>query len=207
VPPASALGKKFAVTRSPQRSTADDYVEVDVWRILADKPGTTVTTSLPAPWSSFTLDENQMVEFWSQTNFVLEASEPVLLAQFLVSQDSGPGTGDPSLTFMPPVDQARAQYVFLVPETYDKNYAVVGRATGASVKIDDQEVPGEFGDCQVTAIGTIGTTSYEALVCPLEAGIHRLVADQPVSLVAYGYGMTGSIAYVGGADVKQINMQ
>ena len=201
VPPASALGKQFAVTRSAPRSSEGDW-----WRILADKPATTVTTNLPAPNDSFTLDENVVYEFYATTDFVLDASGPVLLAQFIVGQDAA-GTGDPSLTFMPPIDQARKTYVFLVPETYDLNYAVIGRQAGTALRIDGQLAPGEFGACQVNSIGTIGGTAYESVRCPLDTGVHTLDADAPVSLIEYGYGTTGSIAYVGGADVKRINVE
>jgi len=202
VPPASALGKQFAVTRSAPRGT-----EGDVWRILADKPGTTVTTNLPAPLDSFTLDENVVFEFYAMTDFVLDASGPVLLAQFIVGTEAGAGTGDPSLTFMPPIDQARKEYVFLVPDTYDLNYAVIGREAGTALRIDGQVAPGEFGSCQVSTIGTVGGKAYESVRCPLETGVHTLDADAPVSLIEYGYGGTGSIAYVGGADVRRINVE
>jgi hypothetical protein len=201
VPPASALGKQFAVTRSAPRGTAGD-----VWRILADKPGTTVTTNLAAPLDAFALDENVVFEFYATTDFVLEASAPVLLAQILVGTEAGAGTGDPSLTFMPPIDQARKEYVFLVPETYSANYAVIGREAGTALRIDGLEAPGEFGSCTVSAIGTVGGKAYESVRCPLQTGVHTLDADAPVSLIEYGYGGTGSIAYVGGADVRRINL-
>ncbi|HEY3360075.1 MAG TPA: IgGFc-binding protein [Polyangia bacterium] len=200
VPPASALGRRFAVTRSAPRGA-----EGDVWRILADKPGTTVATNLPAPWDSFTLEENEMKEFDAMTDFTVDASGPVLLAQFLKGQDDS-GTGDPSLTFMPPVDQARKDYVFLVPATYVLNYAVIGRPVGTTLRIDGMEAPGEFGACEVHQIGALGGTGYESVRCPLAAGMHTLNASGPVTLIEYGYGPTGSIAYVGGADVKQINI-
>lgn len=201
VQPASALGKQFAVTRSAPRGSAGD-----VWRILADKPGTTVTTSLPPPLDSFPLDENAVFEFYAATDFVLDASGPVLLAQFLVGTDAGAGTGDPSLTFMPPIDQSRKEYVFLVPDTYAENWAVIGREAGTALRIDGKLVPGEFGGCQVGSIGTLGGRAYESVRCPLDAGVHTLDADAPVSLIEYGYGGTGSIAYVGGADVRRINV-
>ncbi len=204
VPPASALGTRFAVTRSARRSTGA-YIEPDVWRILADQPGTTITTNLPAPWDQFTVEQNQVVEFWSQTNFTLVASKPVLLAQFIVSTEWGAGIGDPALTFMPPVDQARAAYVFLVPETYVQNWVVIGREVGTSVKLDGRDAPGEFGSCRIDAIGMLGGKAYESLKCPMTAGVHTLDASAPVTLIEYGYGSTGSIAYVGGADVKRIN--
>ena len=35
---------------------SSDLSEPDVWRVLADDDGTVVTTSLAAPWDSFTLD-------------------------------------------------------------------------------------------------------------------------------------------------------
>jgi hypothetical protein len=207
VPPASALGTGFAVTRSPERCVEPGLCAVDIWRVLADKPGTVDTTNLPAPNDTFTLGENEYREFEASSDFVLEATRPVLVAQFLVGQNSNAGTGDPSLTFMPPIDQARSDYVFLVPETYYVNYVVVGRQQGTAVRLDGEAVPGEFGACTAYPIGAVGGTSYEALRCSLSAGVHDLVADQPVTLIEYGYGGTGSIAYVGGAELRRINIE
>ncbi len=204
VPPATALGTSFAVARSPVRSTTD-YVEVDVWRVLADKSGTTVTTNLAPPYDSFTLEANEYREFWSQGNFALHADKPVLLAQFLVSTQQGAGTGDPAMTYIPPIDQARSDYVFLVPPTYEQNWVVIAREVGSDVKIDGESVPNAAVSCTTSPIGGLFGTDYESLICGLASGVHTLTSDTPATLIEYGYGATGSIAFVGGADVKIIN--
>jgi hypothetical protein len=201
VPPTTALGASFAVTRSPRRSMTT-YVEPDVYRIVADRPDTQITTNLPAPWNSFTVGPDDVVELWAQTDFVLTATGPVLLAQLLVGQNWGAGTGDPSMTYMPPIDQARDDYVFLVPQTYAQNFVVVGRERDVPVRIDGNPVGAA---CQITTVGVLAGKTYESMVCPLAAGAHTLDADRPVTLIEYGYGDTGSIAYVGGTDYEIIN--
>ena len=75
---------------------------------------------------------------------MLEASEPVAVAQILVSQEQvdGPYTGDPSLTIFPAVDQFRRNYLFAVPTSWDTNYIVISMPKGTNVTIDGAPIPG-----------------------------------------------------------------
>jgi len=200
VPPRRTLGNSFAIARSPRRSEGS-YTEVDLWRIIADKPDTVIWTNLPPPWNLFTVGDKEIVEFWSQGSFTLESSNSVLVAQFLVSQSCGAGTGDPSLTYIPPIEQGRKDYVFLVPPTYEKNYVVIVREQGTTVEVDGALPIG----CEIEEIGKLKGTTWEALRCDLDSGVHTLKAEQPVTVLEYGYGVTGSIAYVAGSDYRLIN--
>jgi hypothetical protein len=200
--PVESYGKRFAVPHSAIRSTTG-YVEPDVIRIMGVAAEATVKTNLAPPNDTFTLAPGQVLETWTQKDFVLEATEPVAVAQILVAQQQvdGPYTGDPSLTIFPAVDQFRRNYLFAVPTSWDTNYIVISMPKGAAITIDGAAVP---GSCAVRPMGTIGATDYESRTCPLRAGPHAMAGDRPFGITAYGYGNAGSYAFVGGANVTKI---
>ena len=209
--PTSSLGKVFVATRSPVRSRSAQNPEADVWRVLGTRAGTTVTTNLPAPFDHFTVEPGQAYEFWSQNDFVLEASAPVIVGQFLVSQgyveDPDVG-GDPEFILFPPVEQYRLETIFLTPPTFERNYCVIAAPEQAQVLLDGMNLAGEFSTfCQKFPAGMVGTDRYVALRCPLGEGIHRVMSDVPVGVTVYGYYNVGSYGYAAGTELQRINVE
>jgi hypothetical protein len=206
--PVSSLGTKFVVTRTPIRSTVTP--EPDFLRILATKPGTTVTTSL-SNFPSFSLDAGGVADFWTTEDFVMTSNEAIMIAQYAVCQgfvESPSVGGDPEFVIFPPIEQYRKDYIFLTPPTFEKDYVIIAAPDGTQVTLDGQDVGGEITTlCEKFPAGVVDSVSYNAIRCPVEDGIHRLQADQPVGITAYGYYSVGSYGYPGGADVRQINIQ
>ncbi len=200
--PVESYGKNFAIPHSPIRSNTS-YVEPDVIRIMGVATTATVKTNLAPPNDSFTLAPGQVLETWTQKDFVLESSEPVAVSQILVSQEQvdGPYTGDPSLTIFPAVEQFRQNYLFAVPTSWDTNYIVITMPKGAAITVDGAPIP---GSCVTRTTGNVANTDWESHTCPLTAGPHKLAGDKPFGITAYGYGRAGSYAFVGGANVTKI---
>ncbi|HEY8078081.1 MAG TPA: IgGFc-binding protein, partial [Labilithrix sp.] len=201
--PVTSYGKDFVITRSPSRSTSTggSYIEPDLLRFMGVAAPATVKTSLPPPDDSFTLMPGQTHDAWTTTDFVATSTEPVAIAQILVSQTfTADYTGDPSLTIFPPVDQYRRDYLFNVPTSYDSSYVVIAAPIGAKVSVDSAAP----ADCVVAPAGNVGGKDWEARRCKLAAGPHRMHGDAPFGIVAYGYGSRASYAFVGGANVKKI---
>ncbi len=201
--PVTSYGKDFVITRSPSRSTSTGgaYVEPDLLRFMGVAAPATVKTSLPPPHDSFTLNPGEIHDAWTTKDFIATSTEPVAIAQILVSQTfTADYTGDPSLTIFPPVDQYRRDYLFNVPTSYDSDYVVVSAPIGAKVQIDGAEPAG----CVVAPAGNVGGKDWEARRCKLAAGPHRMHGDAPFGIVAYGYGRASAYAFVGGANVKKI---
>lgn len=199
--PLESIGKRFVITRSPVRSTGS-YKEPDVLRFVGAAAAATVTTTLPAPFDSFTLQPGEVKDTWADKDVIVTSTEPVLIGQLLISQDyvDGPAKGDPSLTVFPPAEQYRTEYVFLTPGSWTENWVVISAEIGAEVTIDGA-VP---GNCIVAPAGMLDGVAYEARRCPLAEGVHRLSGQKPFGIAAYGYGTAGSYAFIGGADVKRI---
>lgn len=210
--PTTSWGRDFVITRSPVRSNHATWREPDILRVLADKNGTTITTNLPAPNDSFTLNENEWREFYADRSFVMTASQPVSVMQMLVSQEwvvswkSGHG-GDPSMILFPPYQQYRDNYIFLAPETFSTNYVVIAAPTGTTVYLDGRDVEiDEFTRiCTYEDAGLIEGRPYTAVTCPISGGVHRVDSSQPVGVMVYGYHNVGSYGYAGGSNLTQIN--
>lgn len=206
--PVTALGREFAIARSPIRSTYSNWTEQDIVRVVASGDNTTITTNLPAPYDSFKLNAREYKTFMANSGFVLTADQAVQVAQYLVPQHflKTGGIGDPSQLLIPAAEQHRKDYVFLVPATFEKNYAVFAKPVGAKIMLDGKALDGgDFSTCPRAPIGTIAGVQYEQVTCLLPDGHHTAEGDMPFGLSVYGYYSVGSYAFVGGSDVRLIN--
>jgi hypothetical protein len=206
--PVTALGKEFAIARSPIRSTDPTWKEPDIFRVVATADNTLITTNLPAPYNSFTLNARQQKTFAATSGFALKASNAVEIASYLVSQQfvKQGYIGDPSQLLHPAAEQHRKSYVFLIPGTFQSNYIVMAKPKAASVTLDGIPLAQtEQSNCVYAPIGTVANVEYEQVTCPAVEGHHTVSANLPFGLSVYGYYNVGSYAFVGGSDVKIIN--
>jgi hypothetical protein len=199
--PVESIGMSYVIPRSPVRSTSS-FREPDVLRFVGAAEPATVTTSLPAPFDSFTLQPGEVRTTWTQDNVVVSADKPVIVGQILISNEyvDGAYIGDPSLTVFPPIDQYRSDYIILTPSSWTQSWVVIVAEVGADVSLD----AGSPAGCITEPAGMLAGLTYESRRCPLATGVHRLSGSKPFGVVAYGYGSAGSYAFVGGADVKRI---
>lgn len=202
--PVESFGTKFLVTRSPVRSNPEftKWQEPDVIRFVGAAAPAEVTTTLPAPYDKFTLAPGQILDTWTQQDFVATSTAPIVIAQFLVGQgyvEPRP-IGDPSFTIFPALEQSRSEYVFLSPTDWKENWVVIGTEKGTQVTIDGA-VP---TDCSVHDVGELDGKLYEARRCPLNIGPHQMSGDGPFQIMAYGYADADAYAFPGGADIKKI---
>lgn len=93
--PVESVGSKYVIPRSPVRSTGS-YREPDVLRFMGVAESAVVTTNLPAPFNSFTLEPGQVVTTWTQNDVIVDSTKPVMIGQILVSQ--GTSMGPPWVT-------------------------------------------------------------------------------------------------------------
>lgn len=206
--PVTALGREFAIARSPIRSTHATWIEQDIFRVVGSADQTTITTNLPPPYDSFTVNARAEKTFMASRGFTLSADKAVQVAQYLVPQQfvKEGFIGDPSQLTIPAAEQHRKDYVFLVPATWQQNYAVLSRPVGAQIQIDGVSLDGvEFSSCVRAPIGTIATVEYEQVTCLVAAGRHHATSDKPFGLSVFGYHSVGAYSFVGGSDVKLIN--
>ena len=167
-----------------------------------------VTTNLPPPYNSFTVNARQKVTFAAKTGFTLSATAAIQIGSYQVSQQfvKHGFTGDPSMLTIPAAEQHRKDYVFMVPDTFDKNFAVFAKQVGANIFLDGISLTSaEFSQCVIAPIGSVLGIAYEQVTCPLTEGHHAASSDKPFGLSVYGHYNVGAYSFVGGSDVKLIN--
>ncbi|MCA9677847.1 MAG: IgGFc-binding protein, partial [Myxococcales bacterium] len=242
--PEIALGFHFVAVKSPLRGQAIRDAGWDVpvvpdepeyWRILAAGEDTLVKTDLPPPNDTFLLQRGQSVIFASERDFVIDANKPIAVGQFPVSQQatgipstlSGglrPPGGDPSMIVVPPVEQWRSSYLFLVPNKYAFDSLLIAAPATAELRFDHIPLQNVL-TCEYEPMGTLPTgpgdadVEYVAIRCPLswagpdgdgnqDDGVHLLesVGGEPVGLIVWGWDSFVSYGYPGGTNVSPINL-
>ena len=202
--PVEAFGKKFLVTRSPLRSNPEFtwWEEPDVLRFVGAAAPAQVTTNLPAPFDSFTLQPGEVKDTWTQKDVVVSASEPIVVAQFLIGEGyvEPQPKGDPSFTIFPAIEQARTEYVFLSMNGWKESWVVIGAEKGTEVELDG----GPTTSCKTFPAGTLDGKEYESRRCALSPGVHRMTGDKPFQIMAYGYASADTYSFPGGAGTKKI---
>ena len=208
LPPVETWGDRFVVTKFTDRGGESDY-----FRVLATEGDTQLV--FDPPRAAPILVAGGMWQFESKGDFVLTTSKPVLLAQFMASQNMtrppGPfgvsgdcpseigGTcqGDPALVLAAPIAQWRRELIFLVPDTYRHQFINIATSAGTEITLDG--VP-----LDMSAAKAIGDSEWQSLVVPVVGGYHKLIASQPVGVVVYGYDHNISYAYNAGLDFKAL---
>jgi hypothetical protein len=240
--PETAFGTQFVAVKSPLRTQYVDESgwnvallsdEPEYWRIIATHEDTSIGTNLPPPNDSFFLQRGQFVTFESERDFVVQASHPVAFAQFVASQETTgipsfiggervPG-GDPAYITIPPIQQWRSQYLFLVPNKYAYDFLLIAAPAGAQILYDDIPLDMVLTRCEIEPVGNLADgmveTEYVAMRCPLSApmpgdeglqddGVHSIASadGEPIGLVVYGWDSFVSYGYPGGTNVNLINL-
>ncbi|MCP4448841.1 MAG: hypothetical protein GY811_26430 [Myxococcales bacterium] len=241
--PERTYGNSFIAVKSPSRST---YVEAagwnvavvpdepEWWRVMATTEDTRVRTNLPPPYDRIPLQrgESQLIE--AERDFTITANGPIAVAQVPGSQRTTgipstlpggerPPGGDPSLILLPPIEQWRTRYLFLVPNKYAFDFLLMAAPMGTEILFDGLPLGEVVPGCEYEIVGSLGEGSqaveYQAIRCPLsdphpgdagfqDDGVHTLeaVGGATFGLVVWGWDSFVSYGYPGGANLGLINI-
>lgn len=226
--PLSSWGKEFVATSTEPRLKGTS--EKNYWRVTggANSINLTYLPFKPAGAPS-TINKGQSSEFKATTNFILKATGPVLLTEFIASsQDVSVKTGqyctkhtdcdklsymgvcvvqynacfvagDPAMILVPPSEQFRTKYVFLTPKDYYYDYANIIGPVDAAIKLDGAPLG------KPTQVGTIGNVNFGVIRARLTDGKHVITADKKVGVIVYGFDSFVSYGYPAGLELKKIN--
>ncbi len=190
--PVSTWGNNFIATKYKPRGTEPDY-----WRFLAAYDNTVITTNPVQPGTPKRLNRGQFYDFSSKQDFEVYSTKPILLGQYMAGEDAGAGTGDPSMSITPPIEQYRTDYIFLVPANYNGgNFVNITAPAGSQVVLDGAPVSGFVN---------VGSGKYVVAKISVSAGTHTITADKPVGITVHGYDQYVSYAYPGGLNLIPIN--
>lgn len=194
--PVESWGSSYVVTPFTSRGPND----FTIYRVVSATDSTVVNLDPPVDGvSSFTLDRGEVHQLMSTEPFEVDASEDVMVAQFMIGGDSSSsGDGDPAFLLPPAIEQYREDYVFLVPGNYDANRVTFVRKTGVQVLLDSTPV----ADSEFQSVGTSGVWEY-AVIDSISAGVHRAESAEAFGIVVHGVDEYISYAFSGGVTLPE----
>lgn len=184
-----------------------------IYRVIAGKSSVTINTKPQQSGFPRTLNLGQFYEFQSNQDFVIEANGPIMVVQYMAGStyqnpvfknyDSCSHIGDPAMVLLVPQEQYRRDYIFLVPADYATNWVNIAAPANTTVTLTLQSNQSKTV-IQPSQFSQIPNTQYGVYRFKAQSGIYELNANNPVSIIVYGYHQDVSFAYPGGLDLKII---
>ena len=238
-------GKHFVATVSPNRSAALSGAgaplgvepQSEYFRVIATtEAGANVKTTLKGAQGKFTLPaRGAFVTLKSATHFMMESDQPVMLMSVSPSQSDAnvpsdlPG-GDPSLVMVPPIEQFRSSYVFLIPDKYHFDFIRIVSSPTANIVLDGTPLPDVAGCTTEPADGLTSTqrgsdtSPFVVHSCQMSFpvflpdkprpdnlldgrqndNVHRVEADEKVGVLVSGFDYFVDYAYAAGTELEFI---
>jgi gliding motility-associated-like protein len=194
--PAGAWGKKYLT--APTQGMPNN-----IYRVAVGDPATQVLVNgLPLTG----LQQGFYYEFASGTPNIIEATQPVMVAQYISTQQECGNNmiglnGDPEMIYLSPVEQTIDKITLNSTPNYQisQHYInVILKANAVnSFKLDGVAMPGQFVPHPVD-----GAYAYAQLA--VVGGPHQLRADSGFNAISYGYGNFESYGYNAGANVVDL---
>ena len=199
--PIQTLAKQYVVTAPRLPNSANPKVEMV--RIVSTQDNTTLTydpAQSGAPGSI--AQAGGWVEIGNNAaSFMITASHPVYVMQYMEGQSAGGGSGDPAMAQAVTPAQYRTDYRFHAPTNYTTNFVNIVAPTGATVSLDGANVGG------FAPIGSTGFSVVRAQLSNSGSGDHTVTASDGVGVSVYGYGQYTSYWYPGGLNLKMLPQQ
>jgi hypothetical protein len=241
--PIRTTGKRFLATMAQNRTDAliaagaaslGHFDAPAYFRIVATtEAGATVRTTLDKPFDEIKLVEmGDFVTVTATKDFPIESNEPISVGTVTPSQGAAgvpfslPG-GDPSFVVIPPVEQYRANYVFLTPSEYNFDFVRIVTPRGGRVLLDGDRVD-QLASCKASDIPTFDPLAKEpdfivyrcqlgfpivdtsasatAVVSPgtQNDGVHQIVSSQRVGVLVNGFDKNVGYGYAAGTELTEI---
>lgn len=196
--PVATWGRRFV-------SVPSANTNFDTFRILASKNNTLIRVQ-DGDTETFSLQAGEFLEYDSGQASYIEATEPIMVAQFNVGFNcSGHFLGDPSMVLLNSVEQT-LDTVTLYNSSFQniqENYInIVLKGDDASnVFFDGQPVDA------LSAVNSVADGQFSYVRLRVNAGSHTIISEGcGIIATAYGYGEAESYAYSGGARFSPINI-
>ncbi|HEY6172104.1 MAG TPA: T9SS type A sorting domain-containing protein [Candidatus Kapabacteria bacterium] len=204
LPPVSTWGHNFICNTFKNA----DVVSGDVVRVLASVNNTVVKIN-GVVWGS-PLAAGAHRDTMIKKTVAIETSEPSLVGMFAHTTEVNNGLGDPFFAVIPPLNQTYNDFTFFISEDEgynDNNYViVVSEVSGiGNVELDGVKIPAISFQNIPTALGG---KNYAIATLNVLAGPHRVytpnMANNGVTILAYGFGNVDSYGYTAGALLKPL---
>ena len=182
--PTDLWGDHFLASMSPGRTDTWDH-----WRILAADTVTIHTDPPQDGADDVTLEAGEFLHFFSDEDFEITATGPVLVGQFLISSDQTAqgNLGDPALANLPPTARFLTDYEVPLPAGAYSHHLIITRQAGHPVLLDDSPLDASFVP--------IGTGDYEVARVEVTDSPTLLSSDHPFGVIAIGLAERNAYAF------------
>lgn len=191
LPPTETWGTRFVTAPLATRTRGDTF------RVLASRDGTTVTINGA---TVATLQAGRFLERVLTGGNVIEASQPVLVAQYSNGSQYDGVPSDPFMMLVPPHEQFLRAYTITTPASgFRSNFVNVVTSTST---IDLLELDG--APVAASAFRAIGASGFSYAQLSLPAGGHRLASTAPFGAFVYGFDTDDSYGYPAGFSLSPV---
>jgi hypothetical protein len=195
--PVSALGRKVIIS-APQSvqttQTNPGQPGVHFVRVLSPTNGNALTFE-PAVHPPAQLNVGQWLDIGPVSqDFQITGTAKIAVIQYLVAgtnSDPNAQLSDPSVAFVPPVDQYLTEYSVFVPAGYPDTFVGLTAPATVQVLIDGMAVAAN--EFQPLGFGDVAVARHR-----ITPGYHRIKASQPFGAMMYGYAQFVSFLYPAG---------
>jgi len=220
--PVKSWGKTYVGAHLKRRGG-----EKDTWRVLASEDNTTVTIKPAIGITVPTLSKGQWHQFQTDKDFVLEASSPVLVGQYMAGSYVSAIWEHPTCSTDA---DCKAKYGFdgrcqmvnakKVCQPIGDPALLLNMATSQYLDATIFLVPDKYKDNYITIVGPTGAkvtldgnpvaasqfapipgATYSVARLAISKGSHKVQADKPVGVWVYGYDYAVSYGYAAGAKL------
>ena len=126
IPPVTAWGRQFVTVPIPRRTVGD------FWKIVAAEDDTEVTINginVDFDRRSLTSGQQWLLDFGSESYAFINSTKPILVTQFVKSQQQGSEDADPAMVLATPLEQFGSSYTFTtiqgVATTFKTNFMMI----------------------------------------------------------------------------------
>ncbi len=206
--PENSWGKRYATvpfaTASGTNINPSIFAET-VYKIVAKDTNTLVTINGAAP---IMLSIGTAYKFSNTIPNFIQANKPIMVGQFMTSENCGSGDGDPEMIYLSPLEQAVSQVGFYrnTQQAINTNYVsiIIPDSGLASLKIDAYLANSANNTYIISHPNFVG---YKIVVkgWPAAKAQCLIKSNAPFNAITYGLGVTESYGYNCGASFENIN--
>jgi len=210
LPPLNAWGRNSIVTPFAQSETIENQSDNDLFRVLAYSDN----TQLFIDGEFITnLNSGQFFESYLDSPHYIDASAPILVAQYKKSSQSGGdinSNSDPLMLIMPPEQQYGNFYRFANIQAYEYDFQwthqyqkvynehylnIISQNNSLNnVKLDGNLI-------QASTFHSVPNSNYSYAIITVNEGTHEVNCPGGCGIIVYGYGQANSYGYYGGMNL------
>ncbi len=129
--------------------------------------------------------------------FTVNATEPILVGQFTVSETDGTEDSSPSFVVITPVEQYQDTLSFFTPDSHPTSFVHLYGTMASAPQVDGESLP-------TSAFSVVSGSEFGVWRWKILPGQHTVLAADPVGTVIFGKESFLTYAYPAGGNLRTI---